>query len=78
MNVKTACIGGLAPSMSSNDLGLPALLHRAIFLLELGHVDAALQHELELVHVHGLAEEIVGARRRPRAGRSACRPGPRR
>ena len=38
------------------------LLQRTIFLLELGYVDAPLQHELQLVHVHGLAEEIVGTR----------------
>ena len=61
MKVKTACICGLAPSMSSNDVGPLALLHGAVFLLELGHVDAPLQHELELVHVHRLAQEIVGA-----------------
>ena len=60
------------------DLGRLPLLHGAIFLLELGHVDAPLQHELELVHVHGLAEEIVGARTRRREGHSACRPGRRR
>ena len=61
MKVNTACIGALAPSMSSNDLGPLRLLHGAVFLLELGHVDAALQHQLELVHLHRLAEEIVGA-----------------
>ena len=62
MKVKTACIGGLAPSMSSKTSACCALLQGAVFLLELGHVDAPLQHELELVHVHRLAEEVVGAR----------------
>ena len=43
------------------DLGPLALLQRAVFLLELGDVDAPLQHEPELVHVHRLAQEVVGA-----------------
>ena len=41
-------------------LGPLPLLHGAIFLLELGHVDASLQHELELVH---LAPACRGNRR---------------
>jgi hypothetical protein len=43
------------------DESLP-LRHRAVFPLEFGHVHATLQHQLEFVHVHRLAEEIVGAR----------------
>ena len=78
MKVKTACIGGLCAQHVLEDLGALRSAARAIFLLELGHVDAPLQHELELVHLHGLAEEIVGAGARRREGHSACRPGQRR
>ena len=61
MKLKTDCICGLAPSMSSKTRAAAALVCRAIFLLELRDVDAALQHEPELVHVHRLAQEIVRA-----------------
>ena len=61
MKSKTACICGLAPSMSSKASARAAVLQGAVFLLELRQIHATLQHEPELVHVHRLAEKIVGA-----------------
>ena len=45
----------------SEDIGPRAVLHGAVFLLELRQIDAPLQHQPELVHVHRLAKKIVGA-----------------
>jgi hypothetical protein len=50
------------PQHVLEDLGPAILLERAVFLLKVGNVDASLQDEPQLVHLHRLAEEIVGAR----------------
>ncbi len=76
MKVKTACICGLAPSMSSNDVGPAALLQGVVFLLEFRHVDASPQHQPEFVHFHRLAQEVVGAGPDGMEGVLPCRPGP--
>jgi hypothetical protein len=38
-----------------------SVLHGAVFLLQLHQIHATLQQENELVHLHWLAEKIVGA-----------------
>ena len=53
-----------------------SLLHGAVFLFELGHVDASLQHDLELVHLHGLDRGNRRRRPRRRGARSAFSPWP--
>jgi len=37
------------------------LLHLPVFPLEVGEIKAALEQELDLIHVHGFGKEIISA-----------------